>query len=263
MSSHLKNISGPFVKASLLTAFLAVSAFAASAATLPRSTALPVAFSTTLEAGKVRVNDPVRAHTMQQVVLPDGTQIPKGAVLLGHVTESTGFHFDETPYAAQKPSILGIHFDQVELKNGVLPAHFTLRAIAGAGNVENATRPVNATDSEPNGPIVLVGGDTYYPPDEKVRARNGNVVAYVRKNGIYAHLLPAEAKNAPAGMSCDAVPTEQSVAVFSAEACGVYGVYQSSLANNGNDGSGTFVLSSTQNSVTIPAHSAALLESAE
>ena len=263
MSSQFNLIAGSFAKASLLAAFLSPAVFAASAATLPRSTALPVAFSTTLEAGKVRVNDPVRAHTMQQVVLPDGTQIPKGTVLLGHVTESTGFHFDDTPYATQKPSILGIHFDQVELKNGAVSTHFLLRAIAGAGNVEDATRPVNATDSEPNGPIVLVGGDIYLPPDDKVRARNGNVVAYVRKNGIYAHLLPAEAKNASEGMRCDAVLTEQSVAVFSAEACGVYGVYQSSLANNGNDGSGTFVLSSTQNSVTIPAHSAALLESAE
>ena len=236
---------------------LCVSAWAAS---LPASTTLPVSFVTNLEAGKNRVNDPVRARTLQEVVLTNGAHIPKGTVLVGHITESVPFHFDETPYARQKPSSLAIHFDRIELKDASLPVSLGVRAIAGSFAVEEASRPFNVTELEMTGPMIQVGGDTYWPPDNKVRSRNGDIVAYLRKEGVYARPLAAEARNAGTGLSCNAIPQEQAVSIFSAAACGLYGMADDVLEHNGSDGSGTFVVSSNRASVFLLAHSAALLE---
>jgi len=197
---------------------------------------------------------------MQTVILPDGTRIPKGTVIVGHITQSVPFQFDQTPYAKQKPSSLGIHFDRIELKNGPQPVSFEVRAIAGAYAVEDASRPVNTTEQQITGQYVQVGGDTYWPPDDKVQSRSGDIVAYIRKEGIFARPLSAAASSSEPGIVCDTIPQEQAVAVFSASACGLYGVSDAVLESNGSNGSGTFVLASRKRSVFILAHSAALLE---
>jgi hypothetical protein len=72
--------------------------------------------------------------------------------------------------------------------------------------------------------------------------------------------LAAEARNAEPGLSCDAVPQEQAVSIFSAAACGLYGMTDIVLEGNGSDGSGTFMLASNRVSVFILARSAAMLE---
>jgi len=233
---------------------------AAWSAPFPAKTILPVSFATTIEAGKAKVNDPVRGHTLQTVILPDGTKIPKGTVLVGHITESLPFHFDPAPYAAQKRSLLGIHFDRIELKNGSLPVTLEVRAVAGAYAVDDASRPFNATELQMTGPMLQVGGDSYWPPDMAVRSHSGDIVAYVRKEGIFARPLASAALNAEPGLECDAIGQEQAVSVFSAGACGLYGLTESVLESNGSDGSGTFVLASNRTSVFLLAHSAVLLE---
>jgi hypothetical protein len=108
--------------------------------------------------------------------------------------------------------------------------------------------------------MIQVGGDTYWPPDNKVRSHSGDIVAYLRKDGVYARPLAAEARNAEPGLSCDAVPQEQAVSIFSAAACGLYGMTDIVLEGNGSDGSGTFMLASNRVSVFILARSAAMLE---
>lgn len=243
-------------------AILALCSLCASAwaASLPANTTLPVSFVTNLEAGKNKVNDPVRARTLQEVLLPDGTHIPKGTVLVGHVTQSIPLHFDQTPYAVQKPSLLAIHFDRIELRDASLPVNLGVRAIAGSFAVEDASRPFNTTELQMTGPMIQVGGDTYWPPDNKVHSRSGDIVAYLRKEGVFARPMVAEANNAVSGLSCDAVSQEQAVSIFSASACGLYGMTDDVLESNGTDGSGTFVVASSRASVFLLAHSAALLE---
>jgi hypothetical protein len=244
----------------ILALLFSLACSSSRAASLPGNTTLPVTFATTVEAGKAKINDPIRVHTMQTVILPDGTRVPKGTVVVGHISQSVPFQFDQTPYATQKPSLLGIHFDQIELKDGPRPVSFEVRAIAGAYAVDDASRPINATEQQMTGTYVQIGGDTYWPPDEKIRSRSGDIVAYVRKDGIFARPLAAEANNAETGIACDAISREQAVAVFSAAACGLYGISDAVLENNGSDGSGTFVLTSNRRSVFILARSAALLE---
>lgn len=258
LNNQIGSKPGQVARILALSALLMSAISVCNAETLPPSTAIPVEFSSTLIAGKLKVGDPVAARTMQVVMLPDGTQIPKGTVLAGHVTESTPFHFDNTAYAVQKQSRLGVQFDKIELKGGSLPVHLALRAIASVYAVTDASRPANSTDDPTLGLIYQVGGDYRAQRDDKVLSPSGNVVEYVRKNGIFAHLLASEAANSAAGLQCDAVGTEQSVAVFSAGACGLYGFDRATLEQNGSNGA--ILLATSGITAEIPAHSAALLE---
>jgi hypothetical protein len=61
-------------------------------------------------------------------------------------------------------------------------------------------------------------------------------------------------------LHCYASDTEQSVAIFSASACGLFGFDDIYLAVNGNESGGTFRLESRHDSVKIYAGSGALLQ---
>jgi hypothetical protein len=61
-------------------------------------------------------------------------------------------------------------------------------------------------------------------------------------------------------LHCNATSTEQSVGIFSANACGVYGLDEASMPENGSSGKGAFVLESRHETVKLYAGSAALLQ---
>lgn len=67
------------------------------ATVLPTSTAIPLRFTHTTDAGKAKPGDAVVAKTIQIVRLPEGQVLPKGASVVGHVVESRRFTFDPTP----------------------------------------------------------------------------------------------------------------------------------------------------------------------
>src|ERR1035441_3030704 len=85
-------------------AYLLTASISGRAATIPSSTAIPIVFTHTLEAGKIKSGDIIIAKTIQAIILP-GKILPKGTTLTGHVVQSTPFIPDSTPYAIQKPSI--------------------------------------------------------------------------------------------------------------------------------------------------------------
>src|SRR5471030_909033 len=78
---------------------MAVEGLYVQAQSIPFSTAIPVAFMRTLEAGKVKAGEIVVVETTQVVILPDGQVIAKGTTITGHVIKSTSFVFDPAPYA--------------------------------------------------------------------------------------------------------------------------------------------------------------------
>jgi len=141
---------------------LAVGATPARAAQLPASATLPVVFERTIDAGKAKAGDVVRAKTIQAVSVP-GAEIRKGATLDGHVVEARGFVFDPTHYAVQKPSYLSIHFDQVEDKGVTTPINVSVRALANSSAADEASRPRRTDDTDSLGTMVLIGGDHYSP----------------------------------------------------------------------------------------------------
>jgi hypothetical protein len=230
----------------------AVGDIPAQSQVLPQATAIPVRFAHSIDARKAKAGDAVTAKTIQVVVLPDGKSIPKGSTLTGHVVGQEAFSFDQTPYAHQKPSLLSIHFDTLHDGDAAIPVNLSVRAIASMIDSREAAYPHSNVDADPNGDLTLIGGATYTPLDKTILGEDGDAIGYNRKNGVFARLM--------ASGSCNATDTEQSIAIFSPDACGAYGFGGDYLADTGRDGSGTFTLALRGHSVKLYAGSTALLQ---
>jgi hypothetical protein len=183
---------------------------------------------------------------MQVVVLPGGEQLAKGTLVTGHVVEARAFKFDETPYAAQQPSYLAIQIDRV----GNEPVATSLRAMATALAAQEALMPHRTDESDSLGTMVMLGGAHYSPIAKRVTdGPDDDIVGYNKKQGVFARLLSG-------GAGCAGTQTEQSVAIFSPDACGLYGFVGEYLSARNS----TFRLESTHRTVSIRSGSAALLQ---
>jgi hypothetical protein len=94
-------------------------------AALASGTAFNAALSSPVDSKKCKSGDPVNAHTTEAVKSDGKTVIPKGAKLVGHVTQASARAKGESE------SALGIAFDKAILKNGEeIPLNVTIRALA-------------------------------------------------------------------------------------------------------------------------------------
>jgi len=239
---------------------LATIGYSGHAETIPPATALPVTFTQTLEAGKVRPGAIVIAKTTEPVFLPGGQALPDGTTLIGHVVESTPFRFNPAPYAVQTPSTLAIHFDKIARPGDSIPVNLAARAVAGPVAAHEASIPHYRDETDTTGTRILIGGSYFSPIGNKVFSPAGDIVGYNRATGVYARLLPGGYVAANSTIRCGASETEQPVGIFSANACGVYSLDEASMLDNGSGGEGTFVLESSRQTVELYAGSAALLE---
>lgn len=100
-----------------------------------------------LSSATAKVGDRVVLKSTEKVFTADGTMIPRGTRLVGHITQAQAR--DQTHRFAQ----LAIAFDHAELKNGQSIAIFTL--IRGASpNTGAAMNSMNGGDATPmSGPI--------------------------------------------------------------------------------------------------------------
>jgi hypothetical protein len=229
------------------------------ATVLPTSTAIPVRFTHTIDAGKAKPGDAVVAKTIQIVRLPEGQVLPKGASVVGHVVESRRFTFDPTPYAVQQPSYLSIHFDKIVMKGSEMPLNVFVRALASTIDSDDARTPHGIDESDHLGTMVQVGGDQFSPIGKDLLTPDGDVVGYIRKHGVFARLISNEYVDEYASFRCDGTIREQSVAIFSPSACGLYGFDSTYMAENGRRG-GSFRLESRHHTVKLYAGSTALFE---
>jgi len=247
-------------RAKVLAALLVVSsaAFAQTAPSrspavvLDAPTTFPIEFMNSIAAKSARSGETITARTTQVVRLEDGATVPKGARITGHILAANPFVYDTTPYAVQKPSVLSIHFDSIEVGDQVVPLSVTVRAMADPITSEAARTPINH-DIDPSGATVQIGGDQRYPWNAPVTNEDGDVVAYSRKGGVYAHLI--------ASGNCDGSSVEVSVGIYSASACGLYGFDRTSAEEFGSLAHpSTLTLVSTHGSPKIWKYSTALLE---
>jgi hypothetical protein len=227
-----------------------------SAKSLAPHTILPIIFTRSIDASHARPGDRIYAKTTQVVKLHNGSIIRAGSQVVGSVVEAQSFTFDKTPYAKQRPSILTIRFDEVIATDQHLPLKIYVRAMADPFATEAAREPTANADTLDI--VEQVGGDQLRRSQKEVVSADGDVVAYNRRDGVYAHLI-AGSGNSPA--SCDATSTEESVDIFSASACGLYGFHGSSATDVGTTSRpSTLSLVSGRRSSTIWRNSTALLE---
>ena len=224
----------------------------ASARSLDAPSTLPIVFTKTISANNAHVGDAVTAKTSQVVHLSNGAVIPVGAKVSGHVIATGSFVYDKTPYAHQKPSSLSVQFDTVQVGESTLPLHVTIRAMADPITSGEARTPLS-TDVDPQGTVTQIGGDRLTPSQAEVVSSDGDIVAYNKRGGVYAHLI--------ANGSCDGSDVEVSVGLYSASACGLYGFTQVSATERGSFAKpSVLTLVSTHVSPKIWKNSTALLE---
>src|SRR5437667_9428057 len=100
---------------------------------LAAGTAFNAALSSPVDSKKCKPGDPVNARTTEAVKSEGRTVIPKGAKVVGHVTEASARAKGESE------SALGIVFDKAILKNGEeIPLSVGIQAIAAAQNNASA-----------------------------------------------------------------------------------------------------------------------------
>jgi len=249
-----------WVKAAMGSACIALCGAQGKAQTLAVGTAIPVVLTRTLEAGRVKAGDPVKAKTMQVVMLPGGRVIAAGAEVAGHVVESSGFHFDATAYTTQKASVLALHFDTIAVRGTKIAVSLGARAVAGAVASHEAAMLRSRDETDTTGTRVLVGGAEFSPWEGVVTAPSGAAEGYNRSEGVFARLIAAANVSPESSASCEGTESEQAVGIFSADVCGVYGLPGVMLTKSGAAEGGTFGLESRQQSVALHAGSTALLQ---
>jgi hypothetical protein len=216
------------------------------------STTLPIVFTRTVSADHAHIGDAVSAKTTQVVRLASGTIVPSGASVVGHVIAASGFVYDKTPYAHQRQSVLSIQFDSVQVAGAVLPLGVMVRAMADPLTSWDARKP-QASDMAPLGTMTQIGGDQLTPSQSEVVNMDGDVVAYNKRGGVYAHLI--------ANGRCDGGSVEVPVGIYSASACGLYGFTNVSAEEMGSTARpSTLTLISSRTSPKVWKSSTALLE---
>lgn len=229
----------------------------ASPASLAPQTTLPVTFMKAVSADHAKAGDLVEAKTMQPVLLSNGQEIPRGAQVLGHVVRANPFIYDKTSYAKQPQGELAIQFDTLVTRGEKIPLHVSLRAIADYFATDAAYRS-RPSDEDSLASTTQVGGDIVTPSQKEIVSPEGDTVGYNKRGGRFAHLL---ASSGTGNVRCDESNTEQSMAIFSASACGAYGFTNMMLTTTGSGSEATaFSFVSTRRSPEIARYSSALLE---
>ena len=101
-----------------------------NAVNLSSDTVIEAALESAVDVRKNKEGDRVVARTTKAVKSGDQVAIPKGAQVVGHVTQA------QARSKSQSQSALGIAFDHCVLKNGQeVPVHVAIQAVAAAQSV--------------------------------------------------------------------------------------------------------------------------------
>jgi hypothetical protein len=244
------SIRGVYAALLMSSAVLSAQVGGLGPATTQAQTTFPIVFTRTVGADSSHAGAVVLAKTEQEVRLSNGTVIPAGATVSGHVVAANGFVRDSTPYAHQAPSALSIRFDSIQIAGKPMPLDVTVRAMADPATSWGAREP---RPYDPLATVTQVGGDQLIPSQAEVHNRNGEIVAYNKRGGVYAHLI--------SNGRCDGGDVEVPVGIYSASACGLYGFTDVSATEFGSvSAPSTITLVSSKSSPKILKHSTALLE---
>ncbi|HUK73864.1 MAG TPA: hypothetical protein VLV47_00145 [Candidatus Bathyarchaeia archaeon] len=174
---------------------------------LPPGTALPIMLSTTVNARNDKAGQKIEGKLMQEVQLPSGIVIKKGARVIGQVV------------SIQKPSRIVLQFTELQEDHQTIPLNASLRALAASQSVFQAGIPADASTAEQSDEWVTqqVGGDFVFRGRGYVSSNQGKV-GFWTGDGVVGRLSPGE--DCP---DSEGNGQEQALWVFSTTACGVYG----------------------------------------
>jgi hypothetical protein len=196
---------------------------------LPAGTALPVMLGGSLNSARLKPGAVITAKLMQDVFLPSGERIRRGAKIEGSVV-------DATAGSVSSPARLVLRFDRLTAADKQYALATSLISLASMLEVFDAQLPVGTFDeygtSVSDWTTVQVGGAAVYLGDQTVR----DAMEIVGQSPGYGITLAKLVANPKRG--CPAIQTEnqqaQSLWVFSPWACGTYGFENLAIAHHGN-----------------------------
>jgi hypothetical protein len=191
----------------------------------------------TLSIEDARAGDAIKVRIMQEVPLPNREKLPFRSMVKGSVLKVAR---DENETGVE----LTLRFDIVSHRGRDVSVVTSLRAIASYSAVRDAERPVGAFDEAfpPSwATTVQIGGDIRYGDGDTVRNRWNETVGKAVLGGV---LVDAKANEA---LGCngpvDAGDRPQALWLFSADACGIYGLQDVQLIHSGqSEPVGTIIL---------------------
>jgi hypothetical protein len=185
---------------------------------LPVGCILPAKLTKALSAREAKAGDTVEAEITQEVPLPDQAKIAFRSAIDGIVL---GTRKDQDGQGVE----LDLRFSQVSSRDRKLPAVMSLRAMASYMAVAEAQTPLTGADTgSPAGwaNTVQIGGDVRYGDGGPVRTRYKEKVGKGVRGGVLVYVRANPDKGCQGPVRGD--KRLQALWVFSADACGAYGL---------------------------------------
>jgi hypothetical protein len=204
---------------------------------IPPGTILPVILRNSISPANAKQGQTIRGVIAQDVPLAGGFKIHKGSKVEGQIVEvastANGAH-----------AKVSLQFTKVYSQGRTIPITTDLRAIAGFMAVADAAVPsgLGAGEGEVTNWLdtTQIGGDTVFGAGGEVRDSSNELVGKSLING--GVLVQVHANN-PCRGAVKSNESPQALWVFSANACGVYGLSNVAIAHAGRtDPVGTIVL---------------------
>jgi len=221
---------------------------------VPPGTVLPVRLNGGFSSKNARAGQAISGRIMQDVPLPGGGKIPAGAKASGKIVSVTAA-------GASGGAQISFRFDKLEFDHRRSAMVSNLRAMASPLEIEFAQLPEWSPDyGTPYhwANTQLVGGGEKYGVGGPVTDQGSNPVGEGVWGGVLVHV------RAQPGMKCrgalDAEDRLQALWVFSADACGVYGMPGVTIAHAGRtEPVGEIILAAESGEIKVRSGSGMLL----
>jgi hypothetical protein len=227
---------------------------AGSTFTVPAGTILPVRLNSTLSSAKSKSGQIISGRVMQDVPLSSGILIKKGSKVVGQIVEVT-------PPSSGKTARISLQFDKLLSGHHAIPITTNLRAIAGFMRINEAqTPPIGPGESDVYQWLttVQVGGDIVYGEGGPVTSADdpNDIVGKAVDGGVLSELRAG--RTAKCRGATDANDAPQALWVFSADACGTYGLEHIRIISAGRS-DGVIAFGSDNEKLKIPGGAGLLL----
>lgn len=204
---------------------------------------LNAALNASIDSKKLKVGDAVSARTLDAVKADGKIVVPKGAKLIGRVTQAS------SRGKGDAASVVGIKFDRVVLKkNEEIPVNLWIRAIAAEPRVAYQTAP------DPN---AMAGPESAAAAGSPMKPATAPIPAPVRvgDNGTST----ANGSGVPAGRAAKGEGGLTAEGEFSANSRGVYGLEGLSLSTDASNMEQGSLVTSSGKSVQLESGTRLLL----
>jgi hypothetical protein len=226
-------------------------------AALSSGTAMNASLSQPVDARKNKPGDQVTAKTTEATKSEGKVTIPRGAKIIGHVTECKQRSKEE------KESALGIVFDRAVLKNGEeIPLNVTIRALAAAQTA--ASSSVGGDDLSAGGGAMGSARSSGGGALGGVRSTAGTAAGAVTNTAGNAGGVAAGAVNSTvnaAGATRGAVGGLNAVGQLTSNSQGVFGLEGLNLTSAASNSTQGSLIASTSKNVHLDSGTQLLLVS--